>query len=778
MGWKHLAIYRITSLQSGAKLPRVAREKAAMGMSAQSESHIRFKEYDLDLRTRELRTNGHKLILQEQPFQILSALLERPGDLVNREELRKRLWSDDTFVDFDRGLNKAVNRLREVLDDSADQPRFIETLPRQGYRFIAPVERNGAQSADASESLAGKQVFPLSWRVVAGTLAALVAVAVLWWIQRHPPSMSGLPELKQRQLTANPTDNPVMSGAISPDGRYLAYADLKGIHIKLIETGETADVPQPEEVKGARVDWAIVPTWVHDGTRFIANANTAGRGTSIWIVSVVGGAPRKLRDNSEAESVSRDGSRVAFATNWGRFGYRELWVMRADGEGAYKLYDVDESSFFLGAEWSPDGQRLAYLIAHEGRDRGQMAIESRDLVGGAEVTALPDAITLEDWSWLPDGRIVWSLDEPGPAALSCNLWAMLIDAGSGKPAEKPNRLTNWAGFCMANPSPSADSKRLVFRRWLWQANIFVADLDHTGTRLTSLRKLTTNEGRNFPAGWTRDSDAVVFESYRDGQWQILKQSLGRETTEPLVTVTVNLLNPQVRVSADGAWILYPAGYSSTGGSSAPYQLMRIPINGGSAEQVLTASFYDSAHSRIAPGCAQAPASLCAIAERSADGKQITFTAFDPLRGRGREIAHIDIEPTGRDYVWDLSPDGTRIAFLQLFGAQNGPSAGGKIRVIPLDGQAPREIVVKGWNSLQSVDWAADGKALFVSGATPQGSALLRVDMQGNAKVLWERKGSIEPWFARAPWAVPSPDGRHLAIYDWQLSSNMWMVENF
>jgi hypothetical protein len=147
-----------------------------------------------------------------------------------------------------------------------------------------------------------------------------------------------------------------------------------------------------------------------------------------------------------------------------------------------------------------------------------------------------------------------------------------------------------------------------------------------------------------------------------------------------------------------------------------------------------------------------------------------------LKGRSREITRVDVDPAGRDYVWDLSPDGTRIALLQLLGAD--PPAGGRIRVIPLNSQPPREIAVKGWDNLQSVDWAADGKALFVSAATPNGSALLQVGMQGKARVLWERKGSGEPWFALAPWAVPSPDGRHLAIYSWSLSSNMWMMEDF
>jgi len=162
----------------------------------------------------------------------------------------------------------------------------------------------------------------------------------------------------------------------------------------------------------------------------------------------------------------------------------------------------------------------------------------------------------------------------------------------------------------------------------------------------------------------------------------------------------------------------------------------------------------------------------------ADGKQMTFTAFDPLKGRGREIIRVEVDPNGRNFIWDLSPDGTRIALLQFPGTQQGHSSAGKqIRIIPVDGEPGREIVVKGWDNLQSVDWTAEGKALFVSGATPTGSALLRVDLQGNAKVLWERKGGSEPWFALAPWAVPSLDGRHIAIYDWKLSANMWMMEN-
>src|SRR5216684_489375 len=114
-----------------------------MSLPSESQNKVRFGAFEIDLRTAELRTNGQELTLQGQPFQILMVLLERPGELVTRDELKKILWTSDTFVDFEHGLNKAVNRLREALDDSAEHPKFVETLPRRGYRWIGPVIRNG-----------------------------------------------------------------------------------------------------------------------------------------------------------------------------------------------------------------------------------------------------------------------------------------------------------------------------------------------------------------------------------------------------------------------------------------------------------------------------------------------------------------------------------------------------------------------------------------------------------------------------------------------------------
>ncbi len=115
-----------------------------MGPAAPARRVARFGVFELDLRTAELRKYGHKLPIQGQPIQILILLTERAGELVTREELHQKLWPADTYVDFEHGLNAAVKRLRQALNDSADNPRFVETLPRRGYRFIAPVETFGA----------------------------------------------------------------------------------------------------------------------------------------------------------------------------------------------------------------------------------------------------------------------------------------------------------------------------------------------------------------------------------------------------------------------------------------------------------------------------------------------------------------------------------------------------------------------------------------------------------------------------------------------------------
>ena len=171
----------------------------------------------------------------------------------------------------------------------------------------------------------------------------------------------------------------------------------------------------------------------------------------------------------------------------------------------------------------------------------------------------------------------------------------------------------------------------------------------------------------------------------------------------------------------------------------------------------------AAHLDGRPRCARSPATLCAMAERSADRTQLVFTAFDSVEGRGRELAKFNTD-AAVDYWWDLSPDGTRIAMVK--------NREGQVHILSLNGRAPQDITVKEWNTLTTVAWAADGRSLFVSSFKDGGPVILSVDLQGNARLLWEHLGGIDTY------AVPSPDGRHLAMRAWNVEGNLWMMENF
>src|SRR5713226_6335164 len=133
---------------------------------------VRFGLFEANLSAGELRKRGRKIPLQDQPFRVLTLLLQRPGELVSREEFQRALWPGGTFVEFDEGLNKAIQKLRQALDDSSDNPRFIETLPRKGYRFIAPVDGNSVVTA-VQKPAKRQDKKTLAWVSVGGVLLAL-----------------------------------------------------------------------------------------------------------------------------------------------------------------------------------------------------------------------------------------------------------------------------------------------------------------------------------------------------------------------------------------------------------------------------------------------------------------------------------------------------------------------------------------------------------------------------------------------------------------------------
>jgi len=243
-----------------------------LAISSPAPIGARFDRFSVDLSSGELFRSGVRVPIQVQPFQVLRLLLEAQGKVASRDELRQALWPEDTFVDFELGVNTAVKKLRQALEDSADHPKFIETLPKYGYRFMIPVEwvtdSNAKSALPLVEPIAPPEPAPLvprpppvtrHWKLKAVlALAALAAVALLVGLSENsyvsrtklgkrlrdnvlPPH-----HVSERRLTANPDDAPVTSSAISPDGKYLAFTDKTGFYLRQVDGGETHPIHFPK----------------------------------------------------------------------------------------------------------------------------------------------------------------------------------------------------------------------------------------------------------------------------------------------------------------------------------------------------------------------------------------------------------------------------------------------------------------------------------------------------------------------------------------------------
>ena len=385
-----------------------------------TQNAVRFGQFELDLRTRQLTKNGAKIRLSQQPVQVLSLLLEAPGEIVTREEFRRRLWSSDVFVDFDHGLNKSIQKLRDALGDSADSPRYIETIPRIGYRFIAlaneargsvePPSETGIFAPPAAPALPpGGQIARnrrARWILLAVSAAVCVVLAfgsVALYRLRHPPPK------RYMQLT-DFTDSAV-APVLSPDGHMVAF--IRGgngfltsdqIYVKMLPNGEArrvTDDARPKYGLAFSPDGAEIAYTVLETSEF-----------STYEVSALGGEPHLLLKNA-AGLVWLDPQHLLFseirtgihlgvvtATKTGA-GLREIYfpahergmahdsfpspdrrwalVVEMDGNGVWapcRLVALDSQipSRLVGptgactsAGWSPDGRWMYFTAAVEGR---------------------------------------------------------------------------------------------------------------------------------------------------------------------------------------------------------------------------------------------------------------------------------------------------------------------------------------------------------------------------------------------------------------------------
>lgn len=642
-----------------------------------------------------------------------------------------------------RELNPRVPaRLEEIISKALEKDR------EQRYHTASEL------SADLKHLTVqiGQKTSRLWWGIAAALVVFLGVGLALWFVTRNRVRKPGLPEATQRQLTINSEDHPMGTGMISPSGKALVYGDAHGLYLKLINSGDTQALSLPEELKGKDMDWEM-GSWFPDNARVVVNSRRAGANasasksydSSIWTFSVVGEAPRKLREDAFACAVSPDGSLISFETNRGRYGDREIWLMDPHGENAHKLYNADENGALNCSVWSPDGKRILYVQA----DAKGASFVSRDLQGGSPVLALENANEIYDVSWLSDGRLIYSKAEPEViGGQTCNFWELRLDSRTGRAVEKPRRLTSWTGFCMSDLSVTADSQKLAFLKWTSRFTTYIADLDGNGERILNSRHFTLSESVDLPVDWTPDSKALILFSNRKGEGGIYRQSLDENNPQPVILGSD--IGSTLRVTPDGKWLLY----LRTDKSDGPQPLMRIPLVGGASQLVASVK----PNTQIL--CARPPSQLCAIAEPTDDHRQLFVTALDPVKGRGAALTQFDLDPREDGWFLDLSPDGTQIAAIR---GQADP-----IYLLSLRGEPVREVHVNGWTGLESLNWAADSNSLFV-GAGGDGT-ILHVDLRGNATVLQKQT---------LPFSVKAaPDGRHLAIPEHTMDRNLWMMEKF
>ena len=619
---------------------------------------------------------------------------------------------------------------------------------------------------------------PLRRRIFAGgTIAVvLIASAIFWFAMRQPKSSGGLPDVKLTRLTDNAPENPVTGASISPNGEFLAYIDDQGMHLKTIGTDEVRSLPLPETP--TKVNWEIVNTWFPDSKKFLVNSHPADENqgqwsaqtSSIWLVSVLGGPPRKVRDQANAWSVSPDGSWIAY-TQWDRIqGEKGMWLMAPDGTQAHRLFEGSANKEVCCLQFFPKEHRVGYVIPGDviqGNDTLGDTFVTRDLSGGPETTVLgsSELRKIGDATWLPDGRLLYSdacggfvnrFDAP------CNFWIERRDLATGKVIESPRRLTNWVGASLSAPSVTADGRRVAFRRGIASVVTYLADLESGGTRLANSRRFTLEEtGGDFIPDWA-DSRTAVIGRNRVQNYQIYLQRLDTEKAEPIMRNAGPGGLENALVSPDQRWIILKVHpYAGSDDSRTMAKIMRLPVAGGTPEFMFTP------RNAISLSCARPPGKLCVVGEKSDDGKILIVAALDPIKGRGPELARFDLRPdasVGDGPFCRISPDGTRLAIAR--------SSDGPIEIHSLRGQPTRIIPAKGLDKLSTLRWAADGRGLFVARQLSSGDELVHVDLRGRSQILWRTHGGGRCF------GIASPDGRHIAIHDAEQSNNVWMMENF
>jgi len=487
---------------------------------------LQFGTFEVDLRSGELRKSGLKIKLQEQPFQVLAMLLEHPGEMVTREELRKKLWPEDTFVDFEHGLNAAINKLREALGDSADNPRFVETLPRRGYRFIAPVVGADGVRPDAGAGLVPAPIqsgpapegrpqgAPLRgrWTALAAVIVLVIGGAIGYRHFRKPSAPLSLPPLRAVPFTTFPGQE--TDPSFSPDGNQIAFAwngekeDNWDIYVKVIGT---------ESVLRLTTNPAVdrFPAWSPDG-RYIAFYRHTESEDGIYLVPALGGPERKLYSprlganwSVEQPGWSPDGKFLAFTEEIPGQELASISVLSVETLDKRAVTSPLPSGLIedISPRFSPHGRTLAFLRLF---NAGAWEICLVPAAGGEPKRLTYDNSRIAGLTWTPDGvHIIYSSARGG----TFGLWKISVagDEAEQLPVGRENAF--W-------PALPRDGRRLAYVRWSGHPDIWRFEVTRAPGRAKPPTKLIASTEGQLCQQFSPDGKRIVFSSGRSGSWEI------------------------------------------------------------------------------------------------------------------------------------------------------------------------------------------------------------------------------------------------------------------
>lgn len=508
-------------------------------MSENVEDRLRFGPFEADLHTHELWKEGIRIKLLGQPFEILAVLLSKPGQLVTREELRARLWPADTFVDFNHGLNAAMNKLRDALCDSAENPRYIETLPRRGYRFIATVERAGGredggaeQSSAAETSVPQRPVLQIpSTPVQDGTLFS---------------PENATTEEKSGTFRSRGIRLRVLVPALLLMGTLgLAFFLHKSSPPRV---GRRAVMPSAPltHLADPTSDAAFSP----DGTRVAFRRQGYAAGNSGIFVKTIGSQQLSQLTNNPADCCpvwSPNGKTIAFS----RFSdkAREIYSVAAGGAGLYKLYSTSVGPKHGELDWSPDGHFVAF-VGESPHGTSNIFLLSKDDLTARRITE-PGALD-RDWgpAFSPDGQSLAFVRTRG-SGLPENILVMPAAGGESRV------VTTFYNGILGPPAWTSDGQSLVFATGagLLRAPVFEAG-DITRIEDAGSPVWHPAVARNgYHLAYERVSQAV-------STWK-LDISASRKTTSHGLVVTESGRNEGAQLSPDGKHLAYMSTRSGT-----------------------------------------------------------------------------------------------------------------------------------------------------------------------------------------------------------------------